>query len=81
MKKTIYSTLILLLLLTCIIVPTTAQESNPTYVVAQLAKPNDISEIDFSKFLEPRFEAGLFSTITMPLIFSIMTIYPVCLWP
>lgn len=58
MKKTIYSTLILLLLLTCIIVPTTAQESNPTYVVAQLAKPNDISEIDFSKFLEPRFEAG-----------------------
>ena len=58
MKKTIFSTLILLLLLTCIVVPTTAQESNPTYVVAQLAKPNDISAMDFSKFLEPRFNAG-----------------------
>lgn len=58
MKKNLYSTLILLLLLIFIVVPATAQESNPTYVVAQLAKPNDISEIDFSKFLEPRFEAG-----------------------
>lgn len=58
MKKNLYSTLILLLLLIFIVVPATAQESNPTYVVAQLAKPNDISEIDFSKFLEPRFQSG-----------------------
>ncbi len=56
MKKLLF--FVLVLALSCLIVPAMAQDENPTYVVAQLAKPNDISEIDFSKFLEPRFEAG-----------------------
>lgn len=56
MKKNVF--LVLVLILTSLAIQSFAQVENPTYVVAQLAKPNDISEMDFSEFLVPRFEAG-----------------------
>ena len=56
MKK--FVLFVFVLVLCYLVVPSMAEDENPTYVVAQLAKPNDISEMDFSKFLEPRFEAG-----------------------
>ena len=57
MKKIVLLALVVLLVLTSIVVPTMAEELNPTHIVGHLTESN-MSEDNIDVFLQERFEAG-----------------------